>query len=269
MIFSELKTVAKRSRAVHTTYKFVRNAHNIPIRRWVGIRQLTAILKVLPNTMLPMPRLFDAYDAMVRINQERLAGDIVECGVWNGGCVGLLALANSAVPGPKRKFHLFDSFQGLPQPSSHDIEVIGDFKNEHPELDLHDTSNSSLIPIGACVGSSHANVEQFLVKHIGMSPDAVAFHVGWFQDTVPAAAKTISRIALLRLDGDWYESTKVCLEGLYDKVVPNGYIIIDDYGTFSGCRKAVNEFFEKHKIHAQISYSDSECISFRKTKVLQ
>jgi O-methyltransferase len=265
MIVSDLKTFAKKSRTIHSTYKLVRGARNIPPKKWFNIEQLSAIFNVLPNTMLPMPRLFDAYDAIVSVNREGLLGDVVECGVWNGGCVGLMALANAAEPGPKRKFHLFDSFQGLPQPSSDDMDVIDDFKDRHPELDLRNKSNC-LTPIGACVGNSQPSVEHFLVKQLGISKEDLVFHVGWFQDTVPFASQAISNIALLRLDGDWYDSTKACLEGLYGKVVQNGYVIIDDYGTFSGCRKAVNEFFEKNGIHAEVSYSDSECISFRKTQ---
>ena len=67
-------------------------------------------------------------------------------------------------------------------------------------------------------------------------------HQGWFQDTVPRDAAAVGPIALLRLDGDWYDSTKVCLEGLYPSVVKYGSIVVDDYGHFEGCRKAVDEF---------------------------
>jgi hypothetical protein len=215
--------------------------------------------------MLPIPRLFDAYEAIVALNREGVSGDVVECGVWNGGCVGLMALANLRAPGSiRRKFHLFDSFEGLPQPSSYDVDVLAGFKSLHPELEVRDKSDAALQPIGACVGQSQPEVEKFLVEKLKLNRDDLVFHTGWFQDTVPRVAQTISAISLLRIDGDWYESTKVCLDDLYSKVAPGGYIIIDDYGIFSGCRKATDEFLETKAIRPDIRYSDSECIFFRK-----
>jgi hypothetical protein len=263
MVASDLKAIAKKSKFIHSAVKMVRGARDIPREKWGNLAQLSAVFKVLPNTMLPLPRLFDAYDAVVSINKEGIQGDIVECGVWNGGCVGLMALANLKVPGPKRRFHLFDSFKGLPQPSSHDVEIAATFRRQHPNIPLQDEGNSELMPIEACVGYSQPVVEDFLVQHLGINRKDLEFHVGWFQDTVPCASKTIKDIALLRLDGDWYESTKISLEGLYEKVVKNGYIIIDDYGTFSGCATAIDDFFDKNG-RPNLQHSDSECVFFRK-----
>jgi hypothetical protein len=70
---------------------------------------------------------------------------------------------------------------------------------------------------------------------------------GWFQDTLPVWQNKIPDIAILRLDGDWYESTRICMETLYSKLVSGGICIIDDYGYNSGCRKAVHEYLDKHK----------------------
>ena len=264
MIVSDLKSVAKKSLMVHGLYKLFRDARDVRAAQWLEIGRVSSVVKVLPNTMLPMPRLFDAYEAICTINREGLQGDVVECGVWNGGCLGLMALANLKQPGPKRKFHLFDSFQGLPQPSSYDLEVIPGFTRRHPELDLRDKSASSLTAIGTCVGTSQKTVESFLTNYLGINTNDLVFHAGWFQDTIPHSRETITEIALLRLDGDWYESTKICLEGLYDRVVTKGYIIIDDYGTFSGCKKAVDDFFEKKDIQPAMAHSDSDCVFFRK-----
>ncbi|MEH2510507.1 O-methyltransferase [Nitrobacteraceae bacterium AZCC 1564] len=258
-----LRALVKKSLLLHRSYKMLRDARNIPAKKLFRPAQIQAVYKVLPNTMLPMPRLFDAYEAVTSINSEGLAGDIVECGVWNGGCVGLMAIANSNHPGPHRRFHLFDSFEGLPQPSSHDKEVIVDFEARHPGVQMRD-DDPELIPIGACAGISQPAVENFLVKKLGLAKESFVFHVGWFQDTVPRSLSAIDQIALLRIDGDWYDSTKVCLETLYDRVVRDGFIIIDDYGTFSGCRKAVDEFFSKAGIAPLIRQSDQDCIYFRK-----
>lgn len=101
-------------------------------------------------------------------------------------------------------------------------------------------------------------------KLIGYPPDKVFYHKGWFQNTVPADKQNIKSIAILRLDGDWYDSTKVCIENLYDKVVPGGFVIFDDYGLYEGCKKAVDEFFESRKESHFLNYTTRACRYFRK-----
>lgn len=258
-----LRTLAKKSTFLHRSYKILRDAPSIHPRKLLRPAQIHAVYKVLPNTMLTIPRLFDPYEAVASLDSEGVPGDVVECGVWNGGCVGLMAIAHANSVGPRRRFHLFDSFQGLPQPSSHDKEVIANFEARHPGARLQD-DDPELVAIGACAGLSQASVERFLVHKLGLAKDSFIFHVGWFQDTLPRAVSSIEKIALLRIDGDWYDSTKVCLEALYDRVVRNGFIIIDDYGTFSGCKKAVDEFLSNAGIAPQINKSDEDCIFFRK-----
>ena len=201
-------------------------------------------MRVLPDTMLSAPRLFNAWDC-VRIVEERgLPGAIVECGVWSGGSVGLMALASAHYGDGTRPLHLFDSFEGLPQPSIHDEDVLPDFEREHGGMGLDDGDDPSVLQaIGACQGAQVDQVRELLEGRLRISPASITIWAGWFQETVPEAAGAIGPIAVLRLDGDWYESTRVCLEGLYDNVIPGGYVIIDDYGTFSGCRQAVDEFF--------------------------
>jgi len=75
---------------------------------------------------------------------------------------------------------------------------------------------------------------------------------GWFQDTLPEYKDRMGAVALLRLDGDWYESTKCCLENLYDNVVPGGYVIIDDYGALTGCKEAVDDFLNERNINVEL-----------------
>lgn len=260
-----LKTLLKKSFTVHSAYKLLRDARDVPPRTWLRFDQITAVFKVLPKTMLPMPRLFDVYEAVRKINQEGIEGDLVECGVWNGGCVGLMAIANWRTCGPRRKIHLFDSFEGLPQPSEHDTDVLAGFRANHPKADLSKgTTATDLRAIGACVGDSQSAVEEFLVERLKIKRDDLIFHKGWFQDTIPTFSGKIEKVALLRLDGDWYDSTKVCLEGLFDRVVRDGFVIIDDYGMFAGCRQAADDFFRKRRIAPRLEYSDSQCVYFRK-----
>ena len=97
---------------------------------------------------------------------------------------------------------------------------------------------------------------ELLTKEIGYGPAFLHFHKGWFQETMPKVSPQISLIAILRLDGDWYASTRVCLEFLYGKVVRGGFVIIDDYGAYEGCRKAVDEFRQKNGISDYLHHID-------------
>lgn len=161
-------------------------------------------------------------------------------------------------------FHLFDSFEGLPQPSEHDVDVLAPFRSQHPDLELDDgTDQRELQGIGACAAPL-MEVYRLFFGVLGIDPHHVVIHEGWFQDTVPKAARTLGPIAVLRIDGDWYESTKVCLEHLYDHVVDDGFIIFDDYGTFSGCRKAVDEFFTARQLSPELTGIDGEGVYFRR-----
>ena len=125
-------------------------------------------------------------------------------------------------------------------------------------------AGDKLAAIGACVGDGAPTVRDFLTRQLGIDDNRLAFHIGWFQDTVPADAAEIGPVAILRLDGDWYESIRVCLHGLYDLLVPGGYLIIDDYGDFPGCRKAVDEFFAARGESPRLSHSDHCCVYMRK-----
>jgi hypothetical protein len=214
--------------------------------------------------MLSAGRLMNAYDCMETVEREQVDGAVAECGVWAGGAIGLMASVNKRHGNPHRVFHLFDSFEGLPQPSVHDVEVVAAFRDDHPELAPDDGSDpAALVAIGACA-SPLEQVRELFDDVLEIDPRQVVIHQGWFQDTIAAAAETIGPLAILRIDGDWYESTKVCLEGLYDSVVDGGFVIIDDYGYFSGCRKAVDEFFEARGIAPHLVDIDGEGVYLRK-----
>lgn len=260
-----LKEALKQFVILHRGYKFLKNLPQIRLRRILEFSRMVMIWKVLPNTMLPIERLFSTCDCVDAINREKLSGDIVECGVWSGGCVGLMAITDLEIGSQSRRYIMFDSFEGLPQPSAEDKEVVGSYKENHPGMDLwgEGGDSDSLTAIGACVGADQPRVESFLVSTLGIPRQRLKFYVGWFQDTTPVAKRELGPIAILRLDGDWYESTKVCLDNLYDLVIPNGFVIIDDYGTFTGCRKAVDEFRAIRGIKSEMVFVDDECCYFR------
>jgi O-methyltransferase len=164
-----------------------------------------------------------SYSAGLHIQTFSVPGCIVECGVAAGANAAAMATVNamSAVT-PWRPVHLFDTFAGIPQAGPEDVEFL---KAGHPP---------------GLAAHSRRQVEFHLVGW-GFNPKQFVFHEGMFQDTVPEWAKTNPKIALLRLDGDLYESTKVCLEYLVPLVVPGGIIIIDDFD-LSGCRKATLDY---------------------------
>jgi hypothetical protein len=204
--------------------------------RWRMIREVHAIL---PYSLVGIKGLHATY----RLAEEMMAqprGDFVELGVARGGCAALLGnvLFRESCQA-QRRLHLFDSFQGLPEPGEQDY--VGGSTGDHVRP----------LPAGSCLGTLD-EVKHLLLEVHGLPEAQVVFHQGWFHETVPAAAAAISEIAVLRIDGDWYESTRICLQGLYDKVIPGGAVIIDDYQSCYGCRKAVDEFIAENRLEVQL-----------------
>jgi hypothetical protein len=194
-----------------------------------------------------------------------VAGSFVECGTWRGGALAYWArsfLRNGGKPGQSPIFG-FDSFEGMPQMTSKDGEFAARW--------LHGRSIEELSPdlLSGTLTSTGANVASELdcrdvVARTGFPEAKTAIVKGWFQDTLAAHKSTIGAIAVLRLDGDWYESTRCCLVTLFDQVVPGGAVVIDDYGTFAGCRRAVDEFLSERAIRTPLMYVDSSVRYFYK-----
>lgn len=181
-----------------------------------------ALKKVESFTMVGHDRLYGLIDLVRQVEQENLPGAVVECGVWKGGAAAIMARTIKRF-GYRRALWLFDSFAGLPAPSAADGEkAAAQYAADRGE-------------------SSVADVLTALAK-FDIDPAFVTIVPGWFDQTLPAKRSAIGPIALLRLDSDWYESTKTCLQTLADQVVPGGFIVIDDYGTWPGARQAVDEF---------------------------
>lgn len=255
----------KRSGSLRRMYKSLRRATDLRPTDLGHPGRTRAIYKVFNYTMLPFARLRNAYDCMQTVEREGIAGSVVECGVWAGGCVGLMASVNKAFGNKQRAFHLFDSFEGVPQPSVHDKDVLERFAEEYPDLAPDGADGSSeLVPIGIC-SAPLDRVRELFFGVLEIPPEQVTIHQGWFQDTVPAARDEVGPIALLRLDGDWHESTRVCLEHLYDRLVPGGFLIIDDYGCFAGCTKATDDFFAARGERPAFVDVDGECVYTRKS----
>lgn len=172
-----------------------------------------------------------------------IEGDFIECGVAAGSQLAVMAQAVIDSKSNKQTFG-YDSFEGIPFGTIHDGQQPGIGELDKTKLGVLETT-----------GISSHSIEN-VIENFGkfeVPTDKVTFVKGWFQDTVPKSNH--DKIALLRLDGDLYESTKVCLKHLLKKVSRGGIVIIDDY-QLEGCRKSVHEFVPKNKIveHLGIAY---------------
>ena len=197
-----------------------------------------ALCRIRAYTMTSIERMATLWQQVRYLDRYGIQGDLVECGVWKGGSVGTMALAHlRSAERPVRHLRLFDSFEGLPEPRS---EVDGTTAVQYAK----GRASGSLDPIRECIGTLEEN-RRLLEHEIKYPAELIHYHVGWFQETLPRDIGSIGDIALLRLDGDWYESTQMCLDYLYPKVVKAGIVIVDDYGFWQGCRRAVDEFIAR------------------------
>lgn len=181
---------------------------------------------VAPYTMVGSEKIRLLIDLAKSLDDLNVPGDVVECGVCNGGSAAILAHF-AATSRYNRHTHLFDSWQGLPATTCEDTPSAN--------------GNTAESEIGKCVGDIEKVKE--VMNLVGANMDRVSFYPGWFQDTFPKVE--IPEIAMLNLDSDWYASEKLCMEKWYDRVQINGFIYFDDFYYWPGCAKAVTEFFQK------------------------
>jgi O-methyltransferase len=213
-----------------------------------SVEEQRNIASVKDMTMTSLERLVSLSRAVDYIVKSKIAGDIVECGVWKGGSMMLVAQKLIQLNERNRSLYLFDTFEGMTAPDERDVSALDNRKAK----ELMDEVGSQQGGNGWCY-SSLDEVKSNLAKT--NYPAEKLFYVkGKVEDTLPLPA--IGKIALLRLDTDWYESTKHELETLYDSLVTGGVLIIDDYGHWSGSKKAVDEFFEKRQLKIFLSRID-------------
>jgi O-methyltransferase len=189
---------------------------------------------VKERTMTAPDKLYALILATRYVVDHRIPGSIVECGVWRGGSMQAVAHTLLARGATDRDLHLFDTFQGMPQPTDKDRRHDGTLA-----ADLLAT-RAKTKSVWAVAGLEDV---QAGMAETGYPSERIHFHPGMVEDTIPGQAP--DRIAILRLDTDWYESTKAELEHLYDRVPSGGVIVIDDYGFWQGARQAVDEFLDR------------------------
>jgi O-methyltransferase len=200
-----------------------------------------------PYTLTSPERIFSLIEAVSHVVRQNVPGAIVECGVWRGGSMMATALTLLSMNRSDRDLYLFDTFEGMPMPQDVDIHASGqaamvEFTQEQRGDDSSAVCYASLNEVKAAMASTRYN------------PERVHFIRGKVEDTIPSEAP--ESIALLRLDTDWYESTRHELEHLYPRLSPGGILIIDDYGDWQGARKATDEFIAKHAASLFLSRID-------------
>jgi len=189
------------------------------------------------QSMIGHRRMLNVQMLAEQVLYDGIAGDFIETGVWRGGACIMMRAVLRAHGVPDRRVWVADSFAGLPPPSPDRYPLdAGDTHFQMPELAVSMTE-------------VRRNFERY-----GLLDDQVCFLRGWFKDTLPTAPT--GPLALMRLDGDMYESTIDALDALFPRLSPGGFVIIDDYGYVDSCRAAVDEFRARHDIVDQLETVD-------------
>jgi O-methyltransferase len=186
---------------------------------------------VKPYTMTGREKTIALVLAVKHIARTGLPGDFVECGVWRGGSVHAIAWALAAEGVVDREIYLFDTFEGMTAPTEKDVRADG-----RPAAELLAEQKRTK---WVWAVASREDVEEGL-RTVPYPQERFHLVEGPVEETVPGLAP--ERIALLRLDTDWYESTRHELATLYERIVPGGVLMIDDYGSWKGSRQATDEF---------------------------
>jgi len=197
------------------------------------------------DTMIGMKRLENIEFCFREIVKDNIPGDLIETGAWRGGATIFMRALLKDAGINNRTVWVADSFEGLPQPDEEKYNADkGDIHHRFKELAV----------------SLETVQENF--KKYGLLDEHVKFLKGWFKDTLPVAP--IEKLAMIRLDGDMYESTMDGLVHLYPKLSKGGYLIIDDWGVLNSCKQAVVDYRTAHNITEEIKEIDWSGVYWRK-----
>jgi O-methyltransferase len=208
-----------------------------------------------PYTMTSIRHLEFLLRGVGYLHQNAIAGDIVECGVWKGGCIIAAGRQNDLLGDQSRSFWLFDTFGGMPSPSERDGEIEREFYQRH-------AAGDGLSDWCRC---GETDVRANLRRECNLPEHRLRFVKGLVEETLQVSKNLPDKIALLRLDTDWYSSTKAELDMLVPRVVPGGIVIIDDYGHWSGSRKATDEWLQGQSFKPMLLAVDRTCRAFVKS----
>ena len=232
------------------------------LANWLAQRQIALVRQVpfdpakrcqgldhplLAHTMIGLKRLVNLQYCVQDVLTNDIRGDLIETGVWRGGATIFMRAVLKAYQVTDRKVWVADSFEGLPPPNPE--------KYAADRGDLHHTKSH----LAVSLEEVRANFSKY-----GLLDDQVCFLKGWFKDTLPSAP--IERIAVMRLDGDMYESTIDSLTNLYPKLSRGGYVIVDDYGYIESCRQAVHDYRRGNGIEDEIKPIDWSGVYWQRSR---
>lgn len=199
-------------------------------------------------TMTSPQRAFTTLMACKHVVERNIPGDFVECGVWRGGN-SLIAASVFRLYGARRRTFLFDTFEGMTEPTEKDRRAA----DGNPAME--EFLNSRRASHNEWCYASLQDVERNFAQ-AGLVGDDIVFVKGDVSETLAQEAILPQTISVLRLDTDWYESTKQELEVLYPRLSIGGVLIIDDYGHWAGAKQATDEYFQRHNNRPFLQYTD-------------
>jgi O-methyltransferase len=208
-----------------------------------GEEEAEILRAVRPWTMTSPERIYALIQGVRYVSANKIAGAIVECGVWKGGSMAAAARTLLQMQDVSRDLYLFDTFEGMSEPTANDVDYSGKRAKEVIQ------ENSSF----KCADAPLEQVKEVLYG-TGYPKDRIRFVPGKVEDSIPGSAPDV--IALLRLDTDWYESTKHELIHLFPRLSKAGVIIIDDYGHWKGARQACDEYFAENRVSVLLNRID-------------
>ncbi len=210
-------------------------AHRFPLDFDDAVIQLCN--RVAPYTMTTPPRIYALAQAVEYIAGRAIPGALVECGVWRGGSMMAAALTLLRLGVTDRDLYLFDTFAGMTEPGDEDVKHSGESAADLLARESRDSEQWALAPL---------ELVREAVLGVGYPQERIHFVQGPVEETLPANAP--EEIALLRLDTDWYSSTKHELVHLYPRLARGGVLIIDDYAYWQGARRAVDEYLAEKDV---------------------
>lgn len=206
-----------------------------------------------PYTMVDPVRLFMLYLGVQHIIKSKVPGDLVECGVWRGGCCMLMTLTAQQLETPHRQLWMYDTYTGMTEPGPNDIKHNGEPAHDEWAKNQADDHNKWC----------YAQLDEVRrnMATTGYAPSLFRFVQGKVEDTIPAHLP--ERISLLRLDTDWYDSTYHELTHMYPLLSPNGVIIFDDFYFWKGQGQAAQRYFQEQNIHLNLMHTTTGAMAIK------
>jgi O-methyltransferase len=240
------KALRRLTRTAGYTLTRCQKANGFPVD--FSAEEIELVNFVRPYTLTTPERIHALHHAVRYLHDNGIGGDIVECGVWRGGSMMVAAKTLVSLGDTSRLLWLYDTFEGMTAPTEHDVSLKGAKATD--KFQKRKTGDDSS---DWCLAPQEEVAKN--VQSTGYPGERMKFVKGKVEETLPGTMP--DRIALLRLDTDWYESTLAEMTHLFPRLVPGGVLLIDDYGEWQGARKAVDEYVSKNQVPLLLNRVDS------------